>query len=119
MSRARPLGSAHRGMASFLVQRITSLYLGGFTVYLVVRLLLDNPARDYGAWTGYFSAGSVRLAWGLFLASLLAHAWVGLRSIYMDYLKPTWLRFGVSTATAFALAWLALWCAELLIQGPV
>jgi succinate dehydrogenase membrane anchor subunit len=119
MSRVRPLGSAHRGMASFLIQRITSLYLGGFTVYLVARLLFDSPARDYAAWADYFSEGSVRLAWGLFFASLLAHAWVGLRSIYMDYLKPMWLRFSVSTATAFALAWLAFWCAELLIRVPV
>lgn len=114
MSRARPLGSAHRGVASFLIQRITSLYLGGFTVYVIAYLLL-NPIADYAAWTAYFAAGSVRLLWGIFFVSLLAHIWVGLRSIYMDYLHPLWLRFTVSTVTAFVLAALALWAARILL----
>lgn len=117
MSRGRSLGSAHRGVAAFLVQRVTSLYLGGFVIYLVGQLLFANPLKAYVDWTAYLSSGSVRLAWGLFFASLLAHAWVGLRSIYMDYLKPVWLRFTVSTATAFALVALALWCAQILMQG--
>jgi succinate dehydrogenase / fumarate reductase membrane anchor subunit len=119
MSRAGSLGSAHRGMAAFLIQRITSLYLGGFTVYVVAFVLFNDQLSDYAGWAGYFSAGSVRLAWGIFFASLLAHVWVGLRSIYMDYLKPMWLRFTVSTATAFGLVALALWCAQILIRGPV
>jgi succinate dehydrogenase / fumarate reductase, membrane anchor subunit len=116
MSRSRSLGSSHRGMPAFLVQRITSLYLGVFTVYLVGWLIV-TPAQDYASWSGYFASGSVRLAWGLFFASLLAHVWVGLRSVYMDYLHPMWLRFSISTLTAFGLMALALWCAQILIRG--
>jgi succinate dehydrogenase / fumarate reductase, membrane anchor subunit len=115
--RARSLGSAHRGMTAFLVQRVTSLYLGGFTIYLIVHLLL-NPMSDYARWTAYFASGAVRLAWALFVASLLAHVWVGLRSIYMDYLKPMWLRFTVSLFTAFGLIALAVWGAQILLQVP-
>jgi succinate dehydrogenase membrane anchor subunit len=116
MSRARPLGSSHRGMTAFLVQRITSLYLGAFTLY-VVGWLLTGSVSDYTGWSAYFDSGLVRMAWGLFFASLLAHAWVGLRSIYMDYLRPMWLRFAISTLTAFGLMALALWCAQILIRG--
>ena len=116
MSRARPLGSAHRGTAGFLVQRISSLYLGVFTIYLIVYLLL-SPASDYSAWSAYFAGGTVRIAWAIFFAALLAHAWAGLRSIYMDYLKPMWLRFAVSTLTAFGLIALAFWAAQILIRG--
>ncbi|MFL6647729.1 MAG: succinate dehydrogenase, hydrophobic membrane anchor protein [Sulfurifustaceae bacterium] len=114
--RPRPLGSAHRGVAGFLVQRISSLYLAGFTIYLIGYLVLQ-PAQDYGSWRAYFSSGAVRLAWGIFFASLLAHAWLGLRSIYMDYLKPMWVRFTVSLLTAFALIALAFWSAQILVQG--
>jgi succinate dehydrogenase / fumarate reductase membrane anchor subunit len=113
---ARSLGSAHRGIASFLIQRLTSIYLGGFTIYLIVYLVL-HPIKNYASWSGYFSAGWVRLAWGIFIATLLAHVWVGLRSIYMDYVKPTWLRFTVSTFTAFALVALAFWAALILLRG--
>lgn len=116
MSRSRPLGSAHRGVAAFLVQRATSLYLGAFTVYFVARLIVA-PIGDYAAWADYFASGIVRLAWALFIASLLAHAWTGLRSIYMDYLPHTGWRFGVSLVTAFALVALALWGAQIVFQG--
>lgn len=118
MSRGRPLGSAHRGTAAFLVQRVTSLYLGVFTVYVIAYLLLSPPA-DYAAWSAYFAAGWVRLAWAGFFAALLAHVWVGLRSIYMDYLHPVWLRFTVSTLTAFGLVVLAFWTARILLRGIV
>lgn len=118
MTRARPLGSAHRGVAGFLVQRVSSLYLAGFVIYFVGYLLL-RPVKDYAAWNSYFSSGAVRLAWAIFFASLLAHVWLGLRSIYMDYLHPTWLRFTVSLATAFVLMALAFWAAHLLLRGLV
>ncbi|HEX9812438.1 MAG TPA: succinate dehydrogenase, hydrophobic membrane anchor protein [Burkholderiales bacterium] len=116
MSGARSLGSSHRGVTAFLVQRITSLYLALFTVY-VVFWLASKPASDFAGWSAYFESGLVRMAWGLFFASLLAHAWVGLRSIYMDYLKAMWLRFTISTLTAFGLMAVALWCAQILIRG--
>lgn len=116
MSGTRSLGSSHRGVTAFLVQRITSLYLAVFTVY-VIGWLIAGPARDYASWTAYFGSGLVRMAWGLFFASLLAHVWVGLRSVYMDYLKPMRLRFAVSTLTAFGLMAMALWCAQILVRG--
>ncbi|HEY8554844.1 MAG TPA: succinate dehydrogenase, hydrophobic membrane anchor protein [Burkholderiales bacterium] len=116
MSRSRPLGSAHRGTAAFLIQRLSSLYLGAFTVYLVICLLV-GPTPDYAGWTEYFSSTAVRLAWTLFIGSLLAHAWTGLRSIYLDYIHPTGLRFAVSTLTAFGLIALAVWAVQILFGG--
>jgi succinate dehydrogenase / fumarate reductase membrane anchor subunit len=100
----------------WLVQRVTSIYLGGFAIYLIAYLVL-NPVKNYTAWSGYFSHGAIRLAWGLFFLSLLLHAWVGLRSIYLDYLKPTWLRFTVTVSTAVAMIALGLWAAQILIRG--
>lgn len=114
MTRARPLGSAHRGVAGFLIQRVSSIYLAIFTIYLIGYLIL-SPVTDYGAWTAYFSSGAVRLAWGIFIASLLAHVWLGLRSIYMDYVHATRLRFTVSLITAFILIALAFWAAQILL----
>jgi succinate dehydrogenase / fumarate reductase, membrane anchor subunit len=116
VNRTRSLGSAHRGLVSFLVQRVTSIYLGGFTIYLIGYLLL-YPIKDYAAWKHYFNSGSTRLAWAIFIASLLAHTWVGLRSIYMDYVKPVGLRFTVSLVTALGLIALTLWSTQILLQG--
>ena len=116
MSRVRSAGSAHAGVAEWLLQRVTSLYMGGFVIYAIVYLSL-SPVRDYTAWKAWFATGYVRIAWALFLASILIHAWVGMRSIYLDYLHPLWLRFSVTVLTALSLLALALWAAQILITA--
>jgi succinate dehydrogenase / fumarate reductase membrane anchor subunit len=100
----------------WLVQRITSVYLAGFVIYILIYLAL-HPVKSYGAWSDYFASGGVRLAWGLFFLSLLLHAWVGMRSIYLDYVKPTGLRFAVTAATAIGFVALGLWTATILLRG--
>ena len=115
MSRVRSAGSAHAGVAEWLLQRVTSLYMGGFVIYAIVYLSL-LPVRDYTAWKAWFATGYVRIAWALFLASILIHAWVGMRSIYLDYLHPLWLRFSVTLLTALGLLALALWAVQILLM---
>ena len=116
MSRARSAGSAHAGVTEWLLQRVTSLYMGGFVIYATVHFSL-LPVHDYAAWKAWFAMGYVRIAWALFLASILIHAWVGMRSIYLDYLHPLWLRFSVTLLTALGLLALTLWAAEILMMA--
>ncbi|MHB8534648.1 MAG: succinate dehydrogenase, hydrophobic membrane anchor protein [Sulfuricaulis sp.] len=117
MSPARPTGSAHAGVTDWLLQRVSSLYMAGFVVYVIVSLSM-SPVHDYAAWKSWFATGPVRLAWALFFLSVLAHAWTGLRSIYMDYLHATWLRFSAVALTAIGLLALGLWCAQILLMVP-
>ncbi|MBI3574960.1 MAG: succinate dehydrogenase, hydrophobic membrane anchor protein, partial [Gammaproteobacteria bacterium] len=63
----------------------------------------------------WLAQGPVRLAWGLFIASLLAHAWIGLRGVFMDYLRPAVLRFVASLLTGLGLLALGLWAAQILL----
>jgi len=110
--------SAHHGTGEWLLQRLTALYIAGFALYMVLRLTLA-PLPDFDAWRAWFGAGAVRIAFGLFVLSLLLHAWSGMRNVYMDYVRPLWLRFLVSFATALGLIALGLWAARLLLVGPV
>src|SRR3989344_5851345 len=109
-------GSAHTGMMEWLWQRVTSIYVAGFVVYVIVYLSL-SPIRDHAAWTAWFAIGYVRMAWAIFILSILVHAWIGMRSIYLDYLHPLWLRFSFSLLTALGLLALALWAAQILITA--
>ena len=109
--------SAHTGTADWLLQRLTALYIAGFSLYLLLRFLFAPPAT-YDVWRTWFAAGMVRVAFGLLVLSLLLHAWSGMRNVYMDYLRPLWLRFLVSFATALGLIALGLWAARLLLIGP-
>ena len=106
-------GSAHRGLGEWLLQRLSALYLAGFIFWLLVSLSL-SPVSGYVAWKTWFAGGAVRLAFALFILSVLVHAWVGLRSVFLDYLHPLWLRFTVQLVTALSLLALAFWTAQIL-----
>lgn len=107
-------GSAHRGLGEWLLQRLSAVYLGGFTLWLVLRLSIAAPS-DFAAWKAWISTGGVRLAFALFFLSVLVHAWVGMRSVFLDYLKPLWVRSVTQLLLAFGLLALAFWAAQILL----
>lgn len=110
-------GSARLGLGEWLVQRLSALYLGGFTLWLALRLGFA-PLTEYAAWKAWFAHGGVRLAFALAFLSVLAHAWVGMRSVFLDYLKPLWLRALAQLLLVFGLLVLGFWAAQiLLIEG--
>lgn len=112
----RPAGSARAGLGEWLVQRASSVYLAGFLAYLALRLVFE-PFADHAAFRAWFAQGPVRTVWGLFFLSLLTHVWIGLRSVYMDYLRPAGLRAAVTLLTGFGLLALALWAAQILLAA--
>ena len=114
MRRPDSSGSAHTGLMEWLLQRVSSLYMAGFVVYAIVYFGLQ-PVRDHAAWQAWFALGSVRILWAIFIFSLLLHAWIGMRSIFMDYIHPLWIRFSLSLITAFGLLALGLWAAQILL----
>ena len=50
----------------------------------------------------------------LFFLSLFFHAWVGIRDIWMDYVKPTSVRLTLHVLTLLALIGYAGWAAQIL-----
>ena len=111
--RSRPTGSTHTGLREWLLQRVTAIYMGVFVLYLVLRLAVD-PITSYFAWKAWFALPTVRIAFAFFFASLLLHSWIGMRSVFMDYVKPMWVRFVVQLVTATALLILTLWSVQIL-----
>ena len=112
--RSRPTGSAHTGLGEWLLQRVTAVYMGAFVLYLALRFVVA-PIDAYAAWKMWFASAPVRISFALFFASLLVHSWVGMRSVFMDYVKPMWLRLVVQLVTATVLLILALWVFQILI----
>lgn len=111
------LGSTRHGTRSWLLQRLTAVYIAGFIVLAAIYFSL-KPIADFAAWQALWSAPQWRVAVGVLIGSVLVHSWLGLRSVWMDYLAPTWLRFSVSMLTALGLVLLALWAGHLLLVGP-
>ncbi len=107
-----PVG-AHYGLGEWLLQRLTAVVMAFYTVGLVAYLALHPPA-DHAHWKELFSGAATRLATMLFFASLLYHAWVGMRDIVMDYVKPAGLRLVVAAAIALTLLSYLIWSASIL-----
>ena len=107
-----PVG-AHYGLGDWLLQRLTAVVMALYTVGFVACLLMGPPA-GYADWKALFSGAFVRLATMFFLAALLYHAWVGMRDIVMDYVKPTGIRLGLQTIIGGALAFQLIWAASIL-----
>jgi succinate dehydrogenase / fumarate reductase membrane anchor subunit len=56
----------------------------------------------------------MRVATLLFAVSLAWHAWVGMRDILMDYIKPTGLRLSLEIFTLVILAVYVAWTVQVL-----
>lgn len=96
------------GVRSWLLQRLTAVYLLGFLAYFLLRLLNTRPL-DFPAWRAWLTAPAMGVAVLLFFGALLYHAWVGLRDVVIDYVKPLPARLALLTAIGAALAFLGLW----------
>ena len=104
---------AHQGTGSWLAQRISAVVMALYTVIVLVVLLRDSPAT-HGAWQALLAQGWMRVATLLFAVSLAWHAWVGVRDIFMDYVKPDGLRLALHVLVALVLAAYLGWGVEIL-----
>jgi len=107
-----PVG-AHYGLRDWLLQRLTGVVMVIYTVGFAACLLVRPPAT-YADWRTLFAGPFVRLATLFFVAALLYHAWVGMRDIVMDYVKPTGIRLGLQAIIGGVLLLYLLWAASIL-----
>jgi succinate dehydrogenase / fumarate reductase membrane anchor subunit len=104
---------AHYGLGGWLAQRITAVIMALYSLILLGVFMSRRP-DSYGAWRELFSSGWMRVATLLFAASLAWHAWVGVRDIVMDYIKPDGLRLGLEVVTILVLASYFGWTVQIL-----
>lgn len=113
MTTKRIVVGAHYGLRDWLAQRITAVIMAVYTVVLLVAVLC-LPALTYGNWAGLFASSWMKVATLLAILSLIYHAWIGVRDIYMDYLKSAGLRLFLQVLTIVALIGYAAWSAIIL-----
>jgi succinate dehydrogenase / fumarate reductase membrane anchor subunit len=104
---------AHYGLKDWLVQRVTAVLMALYTL-LVLAIALWNGGIDHALWKSLFASGAFRLASFLFMVALLYHAWIGVRDIFMDYIKPVGLRLTLQAAAVAVLIAYLGWTIQLL-----
>ncbi|MDO4693862.1 MAG: succinate dehydrogenase, hydrophobic membrane anchor protein [Eikenella sp.] len=102
----RKLAGAHYGLRDWAMQRITAVLMLIYTVAFVVFLLcLPKGESGHLAWQAFFAQTWVKIFTQTTLIALLLHAWVGIRDLWMDYIKPFGLRLFLHVAT---IVWLVV-----------
>ncbi len=100
---------------AFLVQRLSALLLLAFVAAAALRVALGAPV-SLAQWQAGSAQPLAAAALGLLAAGILAHAWVGIRDVALDYLHPPGVRRGVLAAAAAGLTLLATWTAYILVS---
>ncbi len=97
---------AHYGFRDWLSQRVTAVLMALFTLVLLLQVVFGGPL-GYDAWAGIFAQQWMKVLTFVVIVALAYHAWVGMRDVWMDYIKPVALRLVAQVAT---IAWLVGCC---------
>ncbi len=109
---------AHYGVKDFIAQRVTAVILVVYTVVLGIMALL-TPEFNYEGWVGLFNFRAFAFPLGQLLATLAViatawHAWIGVRDIWMDYVKPAGVRLLLQVLTILWLLAAVVYAAKIL-----
>lgn len=102
------------GLKAWAIQRLTAIYIGVFSLYLVLVLLFAAPG-DYAAWRAWLGGPVVSVALLLYVVSVMMHAWIGVRDVLIDYVHPIAIRATLLGVVALSLVAMGLWAAQALI----
>ena len=108
----RLVTGAHYGLRDWLAQRITGALMVLFTAAILVQVLFSRGEIGYDLWAGIFAAQWMKALTFAIVVALAYHVWVGVRDIWMDYVKPVGLRLVLQI---FTIVWL-LACSGWAIQ---
>ena len=103
---------AHYGLTGFIWQRITSVVLTVWVLWIGISVMFGP--LTYETWAALFAPLWMKVLTLIALLSLLCHAWVGVRNIWMDYIAPVWLRLLLQTLTVLWLTACGIWSVQIL-----
>ncbi|MFA9218141.1 MAG: succinate dehydrogenase, hydrophobic membrane anchor protein [Sphingomonadaceae bacterium] len=109
----RRVVGAHYGLKDWLAQRVTAVLMVLYTATLLIAFLTGNNFT-YEGWAGLFAQQWFKLISAVTLFGLFYHAWVGVRDIWMDYVKAVGLRLVLQVATIVWLIACAVWSVQIL-----
>ena len=105
---------AHYGLREWLGQRVTAALMALFTALILARIIFSKGSLGYEQWAGIFSPQWMKALTFTIIIALLYHVWVGMRDIWMDYIKPVWLRLSLHVFTLVWLTGCAGWSIQVL-----
>ncbi len=103
----------HSGFTDWLVQRVTAVLIGIYTLFIIIYLLANQPV-DYFSWQALFNHLIMKIATMIVLLSILWHAWIGLWTVFTDYIKNKATRIVLEILVCILLVAYLFWGFEIL-----
>jgi succinate dehydrogenase / fumarate reductase, membrane anchor subunit len=102
----------HRGLRDWMAQRITALLIGAYTIFILVYLLRNQPTY-FAQWHGLFHHTFMKVFTFIVLLSVMWHAWIGLWTVFTDYVKNVAVRLTLEVLVILLLVGYLAWCFEI------
>ena len=111
------MSKAFGAFSAWLVQRLSAVFMLAFIAFVLVQFASDRP-QSYAAWREWVFHPGVSIASVVFVAALLIHAWVGLRDVALDYVRPVAARIAALSLLCAALVAAGAWAVRILLLPP-
>ncbi len=108
----RVVSGAHYGLRDWLAQRVTAVLMALFTLAVLAQVIFSRGPVGYDQWAGIFASQWMKVLTFSVIVALIYHVWVGIRDVFMDYIKPVGVRLALQI---FSIVWL-VGCAGWAIQ---
>ena len=84
------------------------------TLALILAVIFTSGPLTYASWSGIFAATWMKFLTFATVISICWHAWIGVRNVFMDYIKPVGIRLALQLFAAVWLIGSAGWAAQVL-----
>lgn len=81
----------NRGFHDWLIQRVSAVIIGVYFIFIMAYLIYFQPLY-YASWSDLFHNTVMKIATFVTLIAVLLHAWIGIWTVFTDYIKKPWLR---------------------------
>lgn len=99
---------SRNGLRDWLTQRVTAVVMAIYAIVLLA-YVLSVDHLSYQFWHDLYHHTAIRVISVLVLLSIVFHAWVGMWTVYTDYVKFAWLRLLLQVITILGLMALLAW----------
>ncbi|ANB90700.1 succinate dehydrogenase [Moraxella ovis] len=100
-------GLTGSGSRDWILQRISAVVLAVYAVVLIGFFLFNQV--DYNAWHGFMMSLPMKLFSLVAILSLVFHAWVGMWTVFTDYVKSSGLRIVLQAVVIIAVLVYLFW----------
>lgn len=102
-----------KGFNEWMVQRVSAVIIAAYTIFMLAYLATHAPLT-YSVWRQLFDNVLMRVSTIMVVIAILWHAWIGLWTVFTDYIKNNSLRMTLQVLLCLLLLGYVIWCLDIM-----